>query len=172
MKSSKAHQTICLFGNKIYCFGIPSTSKVNIEEYDTVADRWKDVHIPNFLGNPFNFAASFSAIQINENEILLFGGKKYLENIKNQKRSTDRMVSSHMYIFQPLTNSFVQLGGLNPCIGVRDGEINPIVRNCRVYAAEYLISRNQPICRWLSAVHILEISHSGKAESVMIMHEE
>lgn len=155
MKTAKAHQTTCLFGEKIYCFGIPSTSKVNIEEYDVAVDRWRDIHIPNFLGNPFNFAASFSALQINEHDMLLFGGKKYLENIKNQKRSTDRIVSPNIYIFQPATNSFVQLGALNPCIGVRDGEINPIIKNGKIYAAEYLISRNQPICRWLSAVHIL-----------------
>ena len=92
--------------------------------------------------------------------------------MKNQKRSTDRIVSPHMYIYQPATSSFVQLGPLNPCVGVQDGEINPIIRGGKVYAAEYLLSRNQPICRWLSAIHILEVSENGKAESVMIMHED
>lgn len=172
MKCPKAHQSTCLFENRIYCFGIPSTSKVNIEEYDIETNRWRDIHVQNFLGNPFNFAASFSSIQINDSEILLFGGKKYLENVKNQKRSTDRIVSPHLYLFQPKTCSFMQLGALNPCIGVRDGEISPIVRNGKIYAAEYVISRNQPICRWLSAIHMLEISPSGKVESIMIMHED
>lgn len=103
---------------------------------------------------------------------MLFGGKKFLENLKNQKRSTDREVTPYMYIFHPNTYSFSRLGTLNPCIGVRDGEVNPIIKNGKVYAPEYIISRNQPICRWLSAMHILEISNSGKVESVLIMHED
>lgn len=61
---------------------------------------------------------------------------------------------------------------MNPCIGVRDGEVNPIIKNGKIYVAEYLISRTQPICRWLSSINILEITSAGKAESVMILHED
>lgn len=121
MKNPKPHQSIALFDQQIFCFGIPAPNKINIEEYDIANDRWKEVILTNFLCNPFNFASGFSTVQINESEILLFGGKKYLENVKNQKRSTDREVTPYLYLFQPNTYSFVQLGALNPCIGVRDG---------------------------------------------------
>ena len=77
--------------------------------------------LTNFLCNPFNFASGFSAIQVNKSEILLFGGKKYLENVKNQKRSTDREVTPYLYLFHPITSSFSQIRCVNPCIGVRDG---------------------------------------------------
>ena len=77
-----------------------------------------------------------------------------------------------MYTFIPENNSFCQLGMLNPCIAVRDGEINPVIRNNKIYSVEYLISRNKPLCRWLSSLHVLEIKRTGVAESVMILHED
>lgn len=63
-----------------------------------------------------------------------------------------------MYLFQPYNQSFVQLSFTNPCIGVRDGEVNPVIKLGKIYAAEYIISKTQPICRWLSAISIMEIS--------------
>ena len=77
-----------------------------------------------------------------------------------------------MYTFIPENNSFTQLGMIHPCVGVRDGEINPIIKNNKIYVIEYLISRNKPLCRWLSSLHVLEITRVGKAESVMILHED
>ena len=78
MISCKPHQSVAVFKNNIYCFGIPIPGKVNIEKYDISANSWKEIAIENFLSNPFNFAYGFSTIQINESEILFFGGKKFL----------------------------------------------------------------------------------------------
>ena len=39
----------------------------------------------------------------------------------NNKRSTDRELSPNLYLFRPETNSFVQLGRMNPCLGVQYG---------------------------------------------------
>lgn len=60
-------------------------------------------------------------MQINSDEILLFGGKKYIENMKNKKRSTDREITPNMYVYQTGSQSFLQLQAINPCVGVRDG---------------------------------------------------
>ena len=121
MITSKPHQSVASFQNSLFCFGIPLPGKINIEKYTIQDNIWREVSISNFLCNPFNFASGFSTIQINKSEILLFGGKKFLENVKNNKRSTDLEVTPYMYIFRPENNSFEQLGHLNPCIGVRDG---------------------------------------------------
>ena len=70
-------RSACL-ATKSIVFGIPSTSKANIEQYESVTNRWKDVHIHNLLGihnflwDPFNFAVTVSANVINENEAVLF----------------------------------------------------------------------------------------------------
>ena len=65
MKYPKPHQSSALFDKKIYCFGIPSENNLNIEEYSIDKNQWRDIKIANFLCNPFNFAAGFSAMQIN-----------------------------------------------------------------------------------------------------------
>jgi hypothetical protein len=83
--------------------------------------------ITNFLSNPFNFASGFVTAQINDTDILFLGGKKFLENMSNNKRSTDRELSQNVYLFRPESNSFVQLGRQNPCLGVQYGEFTPII---------------------------------------------
>lgn len=74
----KPHQSTSVFGDSIYCFGIPENKKINIERYDIVSNEWEDIFITNFLSNPFNFASGFITLQINENDILFLGGKKFL----------------------------------------------------------------------------------------------
>lgn len=80
MNTIKPHQSCSIFNstNSIYCFGIPENKKINIEKYHIDKNIWEDIMITNFLSNPFNFAAGFMACQINDKEILLFGGKKFL----------------------------------------------------------------------------------------------
>ena len=82
------------------------------------------------------------------------------------------MISPNMYLFRPENFSFVQLGSLNPCLGVQYGEINPIIHNGKIYSAEFLLSKNQPIVRWYEAMQIIEIGSKGVVESVMILHED
>jgi hypothetical protein len=117
----KPHQSTATFNDSIYCFGIPENKKINIERYDINSNEWEDIVITNFLSNPFNFASGFITLQINENDILFLGGKKFLENMSNNKRSTDRELSPNVYLFRPETNSFVQLGRQHPCLGVQYG---------------------------------------------------
>lgn len=66
MKYAKPHQSIGIFDNKIYCFGIPANNNTNIEEYDIATNKWREVVLTNFLCNPFNFATGFSVLQIND----------------------------------------------------------------------------------------------------------
>ena len=129
----KPHQSTSAFADSIYCFGIPENKKINIERYDIASNEWEDIVITNFLSNPFNFASGFITLQINENDIFFLGGKKFLENMSNNKRSTDRELSPNVYLFRPETNSFVQLGRQHPCLGVQYGEFNPIIFGGSVY---------------------------------------
>ena len=105
----------------MYCFGIPEHKKVNIERYSIAENQWEEVTLTNFLSNPFNFASGFTTLQINHSDILFLGGKKFLENMSNNKRSTDRELSPNAYLFRPETNSFIQLGRIHPCLGVQYG---------------------------------------------------
>jgi hypothetical protein len=97
----KPHQSTATFNDTIYCFGIPENRKINVEKYDIGGNEWEEINITNFLSNPFNFASGFVTIQINETDILFLGGKKFLENMNNNKRSTDRELSPNMYLFRP-----------------------------------------------------------------------
>ena len=127
MHTIKPHQSTVVFNDSIYCFGIPESKKINIEKYDIQKNVWEEIVIGNFLSNPFNFASGFITTQINSTDILFMGGKKFLENMANNKRSTDRELSPNLYLFRPETNSFVQLGRMNPCLGVQYGEFTPVV---------------------------------------------
>lgn len=47
----------------------------NIEKYDLIENIWIEIRISRKQLNPFSRAAGFSAVQINHDHILLFGGK-------------------------------------------------------------------------------------------------
>ena len=78
MNAVKPHQSVVVFRNSIIAFGLAfSETTLNIERLDIEQMRWKSMSVSNLLSNPFNFAAGFSSIQVNEDEVLLFGGKSY-----------------------------------------------------------------------------------------------
>ena len=172
LHTTKPHQSTCSFDDAIYCFGIPEHKKINIERYDTGRNEWEDIQLTNFLSNPFNFASGFTTVQINRTDILFLGGKKFLENMSNNKRSTDRELTSNGYLFRPETNSFVQLGRVPPLLGVQYGEFNPIIFGGSVFFCEYLLSKNNPIARWYDNLHIMQLSGEGVLESIAILSEE
>jgi hypothetical protein len=98
MNSVKPHQTVAVFRNSIIAFGLSfSETTLNIERLDIDQMKWRQVSVANLLSNPFNFAAGFSAIQINEDEILLFGGKNYEDSLKSNKRTTDKSLCQQMF---------------------------------------------------------------------------
>jgi hypothetical protein len=102
MNSVKPHQTVAVFRNSIIAFGLSfSETTLNIERLDIDQMKWRQVSVANLLSNPFNFAAGFSAIQINEDEILLFGGKNYEDSLKSNKRTTDQSLCQQMFLFSP-----------------------------------------------------------------------
>lgn len=78
MNTVKPHQSVVVYRDSIIAFGLSfGETTLNIERLDIEQMRWKQVSVANLLSNPFNFAAGFSAVQINEDEVLLFGGKNY-----------------------------------------------------------------------------------------------
>lgn len=122
MSAAKPHQTVCVYNNSILAFGLSfNENALNIERYDIDLGKWKSVVVSNLLSNPFNFAAGFSSIQINRDEILLFGGKTYEDSLKSNKRTTDKNMCPNIYTFYPETGSFVQYDKIGLCTGTQFG---------------------------------------------------
>jgi hypothetical protein len=101
LNSEKPHQSTTTFNDNVYCFGIPEDSKINMEKYSIGRNEWEEINASNHLSNPFNFASGFVATQINETDILMLGGKRFLENVSDKKRLTNYELSPNVYLFRP-----------------------------------------------------------------------
>lgn len=162
MNNAKPHQSVVAFRNSIIAFGLSfSETTLNIERLDVDKLQWKAVSVSNLLSNPFNFAAGFSSIQVNEDEILLFGGKSYEDSLKSNKRTTDKSICPQLFLFNPDTSSFSQLEKVGLATGTQFGEINPIIIGNAIYSFEFLISRTNPIVRWYDNIQVVRMA-SGK----------
>lgn len=172
MKCSKPHQSVSLANGSIYAFGLPSNSDFNVSNIECLSlehETWKTIQLTNLLCNPFLFSAGFSTLQINPSEIVFFGGKRYEDNLKGNKYSTDRSVCDRIYVFSQETNSFYQTERQNLSTGIQFGEINPIIVNNKIVSVEYLLSKVNPITRWFNAIQVVEINSAGDNESTALL---
>lgn len=98
LKVDKRQPTIYVFGG----IGIDRRYQTSIERFDIKRNSWTVID----FGNSFEFGSvnGFGA-QINDNEVLLFGGSKYLEDMTGPRKDgraefiTYPFNNSHVYIF-------------------------------------------------------------------------
>lgn len=172
MNSIKPHQTVVTFSNSIIAFGLSfNENALNIERLDLEKMEWKPINVANLLSNPFNFAAGFNSIQVNDQEVLLFGGKNYEDSLKSNKRTTDKSLCPNMYLFNPESCSFTQIDKIGLTTGTQFGEINPIILNNNIYSFEFMLSKVNPIVRWYDTLQVVKISSNNEMECLSILEE-
>jgi hypothetical protein len=148
MNAVKPHQSVVVFRNSIIAFGLAfSETTLNIERLDIEQMRWKsDQRMPTSSPTRSTFAAGFSAIQVNEDEVLLFGGKSYEDSLKSNKRTTDKSICPQMFLFNP--DSLLLQSAREDWVGNwhairRDQPTHRATTS--IVAFEFMISRTNPI---------------------------
>lgn len=159
MNSARSRPAVAPYNdNAIYAFYGTGSDMLNVttcERYDINLNVWKNIEISNdFSGFEVSYAG---AVQINEDQILVFGG--FYEN-DQEKGSLN--FSKKMLTFNINNNTFRLMQDQLPLDFSLSSSSTPIIENREVYCLGFFLQSLKPqSSRFLDCDYILKISREN-----------
>ncbi|CAD8076402.1 unnamed protein product [Paramecium sonneborni] len=158
MTYAKPNQSIFKINHHIYAIGFQQHEFINFERYDIIEEKWSLITLSQTSLNPFLFGGGYSAIQINEYQALLFGGKQWRRKFIDDEREFyfDDEIIRTVFCYDSIQNSFISLGDCLPGTGVSYGEFQPICYKDKIIHFEAPISKQRKIYQWLQFINVVQ----------------
>lgn len=158
MNHERTRPAITSFDDKFIYVFFGCDNKENcktIEKYDINADKWTVIRALNQWPQ---FEVNFgSAVQINANQILLFGG--FYEGAKHNNKK-EMIFNDRALLFNVHESNFVNLGAILPIDYCQS--YAPIVFNNNIYSLGYIAKSFMPnFTRYMDADFVLKIENGN-----------
>ena len=169
MNSARSRAAVCPFNDVfIYAFYGTGSDMVNVltcERYEIKLNVWKKIEIYNdFSGFEVSFAG---AVQINENQILVFGG--FSENEQEKGAIT---FSKKLATFNVNNETFrLNLDQL-PLDFSLSNSCTPIIDNREIFCLGFFMKSMKPQTRFLDCDYVLKISEQNCEVRNLILPEK